>query len=539
MHAGAPPGHCELLTHWLLREQPLQHWSHTHGVSVGIGPQPAVTPLFLQHVPAQVALAPQHCSGHEHDCPMDSEHCVTHTLLLQPCPQPQLPQLTVRAMPQLSLALSEPQFFICREQKTAFVSGVQPHTFAVPPPMHVCGAVQVPQLAVRAMPQLSVPLSEPQFFPWREQKTPSLSLVQPHTLGVPPSPHASGAVHVPQLATVRMVAQLSLAVTEPQSRPSRVQKAGSFSGVQLGHTLGVTEPQVPTEHVPQLATLRVALQLSITPVSAPQFLPRRVHNAASVSGTHTQAPASQPTPEPPQAPQFAVRGAPQLSLAVTSPHTFASRVQKPPFDSGAQPQTLLTPPPPHVCGSVQGPQSMVRPTPQLSIAVTEPHCFMSREQKTWFVSLVQLASPHTPGIPPPPQVSGSAQSPQLATERVTPHRSSWPLTGPHATPSRAHSAASLSVQPPPPPPVAPPPVDAPPPFPPPVPPSFELAPSTQKPPAQCCVGRQSASAMQRPRVSMMNEQPRPSTKANSPGTRRRRTFTTLLHCHTAGLTHAA
>lgn len=108
---GELPLHCELFTHWLLREQPLQHWSHTHGVSVGIGPQPAVVPLFLQQMPpAQVAATPQHCSGHEHACPFDSEHCVVHTLLAQVWPQPQLPQLVVRAAPQLSLAVSEPQF---------------------------------------------------------------------------------------------------------------------------------------------------------------------------------------------------------------------------------------------------------------------------------------------------------------------------------------------------------------------------------------------------------------------------------------------
>ena len=52
----------------------------------------------------------------------------------------------------------------------------EPHTLAVPPPPHVSGSVHVPQLVtVRAAPQLSVPLTEPQFFPRSEQNAPSLS----------------------------------------------------------------------------------------------------------------------------------------------------------------------------------------------------------------------------------------------------------------------------------------------------------------------------------------------------------------------------
>src|SRR5262245_19720149 len=39
--------------------------------------------------------------------------------------------------------------------------GVQPQTFAVPPPPHVCGAVQVPQLSVPPQPSEMVP----QFLP--------------------------------------------------------------------------------------------------------------------------------------------------------------------------------------------------------------------------------------------------------------------------------------------------------------------------------------------------------------------------------------
>jgi hypothetical protein len=45
-----------------------------------------------------------------------------------------------------------------------------PQTLAVPPPPQVFGEVQVPhELTVREVPQLSVPVTEPQFLPRREQ----------------------------------------------------------------------------------------------------------------------------------------------------------------------------------------------------------------------------------------------------------------------------------------------------------------------------------------------------------------------------------
>lgn len=205
---------------------------------------------------------------------------------------------------------------------------------------------------------------------------------------------------------------------------------------------------------------------------------------------------------------------PQLSLAVTSPHCIARRVQKAPLDSGAHPHALLMPPPPHVSGNVHGPQSTVRATLQLSMLVTAPHCFMSRVQKVAFDSLVQPGVPHRPAVPPPPQVAGEVHAPQSLTFRETPH-TSIPLAGPHDSPSRAQNAASVSEHVPPPPPL---------PLPPPLPPSSS-APSTQKPPEQLWLERQSVSVMQRPRVSTMKEHPSPTVNASAkrPGTRRRRT----------------
>jgi hypothetical protein len=51
------------------------------------------------------------------------------------------------------------------------VIGVQSQWLGLPPPPHVCGMVQLPQLTVRVAPQLSVPMSDPQFaFPCVLQK---------------------------------------------------------------------------------------------------------------------------------------------------------------------------------------------------------------------------------------------------------------------------------------------------------------------------------------------------------------------------------
>jgi hypothetical protein len=51
-----------------------------------------------------------------------------------------------------------------------------PQTFAVPPPPHVLGEVHVPHdPTVRALPQLSVPETEPQFLLKRPQNAESPS----------------------------------------------------------------------------------------------------------------------------------------------------------------------------------------------------------------------------------------------------------------------------------------------------------------------------------------------------------------------------
>src|SRR2546423_463534 len=80
------------------------------------------------------------------------------------------------------------------------VAGTQPaeppHTPGVPPPPHVCGAVQVPQSNVPPQPSPCWP----QLIAIVAQSAVVFGTqpaVPPHTLGAPPPPHVCGAVQVP------------------------------------------------------------------------------------------------------------------------------------------------------------------------------------------------------------------------------------------------------------------------------------------------------------------------------------------------------
>jgi hypothetical protein len=137
----------------------------------------------------------------------------------------------------------------------------------------------------------------PQVAPRLEQNVGSLSGVQPHTFAVPAPPQVCGVEHVPHEATVRPVPQLSVPITWPQFLPTREQNAVSLSAVQLLHTFAApAPPQVPVVHVPHEATVRAVPQLSV-PITWPQFLPTREQNAVSLSGVQPQTFA---VPAPPQ-----------------------------------------------------------------------------------------------------------------------------------------------------------------------------------------------------------------------------------------------
>jgi hypothetical protein len=344
------------------------------------------------------------------------------------------PQTTVRGPPQLSLAVNEPQFLPCREQKLESDSAVQPHTFAVPglPPPQVLGWLHEPQLTV--LPQVSVTLPQLRL----PQVVDDEGDVHPQTLAVPglPPPHVVLPVHVPQ-STVRLAPQLSFAVTLPQFLPRRAQKDPSVSRVQPQKLAvpGLPPPQVLGDvQVPQL-TLR--LQASTT---VPQLRPLQVVDVEGEVQPHTLA--VPPPPQvltPPQLPQSTVREAPQLSLAVTLPQFLPRREQKAALDSGLHPQKLGVPgfPPPQVLGDVQVPQLTLRLQASTTVPQLRPLQVVEAEGDV---------QPHTLGVPPPPQVLTPVQVPQLAV-RGWPQLS-VPVTLPQFRPRREQKAASVSrVQP--------------------------------------------------------------------------------------------
>jgi hypothetical protein len=118
-----------------------------------------------------------------------------------------------------------------------------PQTFAEIPPPQVSGAVHVPHSTVRAAPQLSLAVTEPQFAATREQSAASSSGVHPHLFGTAPPPHVSGAEHVPQ-SGVRTVPHPSLTDTAPHSIPRRTHSAASDSAVQPQTFAVPAPPQV-------------------------------------------------------------------------------------------------------------------------------------------------------------------------------------------------------------------------------------------------------------------------------------------------------
>ncbi len=145
--------------------------------------------------------------------------------------------------------------------------------------------MQEPQLAVRALPQLSVPETEPQFAPWATQKEESGSGVHPQTFGVPPPPQVCGAEHAPQFRTSLQPSEIS-----PQLTPAFVHVVGVQ--VPTPHTFGMPPaPHVwPPGHAPQERTTPHA---AVTTGSRPQFFPREPHVAALQLVGPWQVPAVQ------------------------------------------------------------------------------------------------------------------------------------------------------------------------------------------------------------------------------------------------------
>jgi len=166
-----------------------------------------------------------------------------------------------------------------------------------------------------------------------------------------------------------------------------------------------------------------------------------------VSGVQPHRFVIPPPPQvwyPEQAPQLYVFKVPQLSFACKSPQFLLSRAQNSGPVSGLHPHTLLTPPPPHVTPvplhGMPKPQSATfREPPQLSVADTFPQFLPRRWQNARSVSGVH---PHTPVVPPPPQVTPvplhGVPKPQSAIERAPPQLSVV-LYGPQFLPASAQS----------------------------------------------------------------------------------------------------
>jgi len=106
----------------------------------------------------------------------------------------------------------------------------------------------------------------------------------------------------------------------------------------------------------------------------------------------------------------------------------------------ASPQAFPTPPPPQVKGLEQAPQLALREVPQLSDAVTKSQFFPSREQNAGSPSGVQ---PHTLEAPPPPHVCGRSQAPQFVLLKVA--QLSAAVTRPQVSPRRLQKAGFVSA----------------------------------------------------------------------------------------------
>jgi hypothetical protein len=184
---------------------------------------------------------------------------------------------------------------------------------------------------------------------------------------------------------------------------SRVQVAGS--GPQ---TPGVAAPQTwPAGQLPQV---RGRPQPSpMVPQYWPPFAAVQVMAVQPAPGAQTFA-----TPPPPhtwpvgQAAQLRMPPQPSPMVPQYWPLTGAQvRGVQP---AGVAPQTPGVPPPPQVWPAGQPAQSMVRPQP----SPTSPQYL---PVGCWQVSAVQFVGvePHTPGIPPPPQVWPAGQPAQSRT----------------------------------------------------------------------------------------------------------------------------
>jgi hypothetical protein len=118
-----------------------------------------------------------------------------HTLALQAAEPEQMPHDAVLGAPQLSVPLTEPQFLPSRAQKGSSLSGE--HATHAPVPLQVSEPEQVPQSGVRFTPQLSTVWKLPQE---RAASAHSAASETGEQLEQVPEVHAEGAEHAAQAA---------------------------------------------------------------------------------------------------------------------------------------------------------------------------------------------------------------------------------------------------------------------------------------------------------------------------------------------------
>ena len=139
---------------------------------------------------------------------------------------PQEPQEGVLLVPQLSASVGVPQVSEAAAQRAPSLSAVQPQAFATPPPPQVTPVPeQLPQETVREAPQLSEAVSAPQFAPFAAQRLADDSGVQPQTFAVPAPPQETPVPEQVPHCTVRETPQLSDAAKYSQDAPSEVHSA--------------------------------------------------------------------------------------------------------------------------------------------------------------------------------------------------------------------------------------------------------------------------------------------------------------------------
>jgi hypothetical protein len=289
-----------------------------------------------------------------------------------------------------------------------WLTGVQPHWFATPPPPHVFGALHVtPPLAplqVTVVPQLLVTLPH-----LPEQVVLVDSGTQMHW----PLPlHVSGIVQVPHDATVQLPTVTPPHSRLPHSSCALSQTHESWFAAQLrssGQVPHETVPPQPSDAVPHTFDPHwlAGVQPHWFAVPPPPHVWGDEHDTPPFAAEHETV---------------------WPQLLVTLPH-FPPQVV--PVGSGVQPQTFGTPPPPQV---TPVPEQPPQPTGSPQLLFTVPHL---PEQVALMLSGVHALQ--APPVQPYWQVVSGCHAP-AASQSSTPlplqRRAPGEQTPPHVVPAQ-------------------------------------------------------------------------------------------------------